>query len=75
MQRRWEPQLVLAVHSQRPAVQALPEEQLVAEVHVTARQLPVAESQRPAPHAVAGLRRQSGVQTPRESSMVTDWHV
>ena len=73
MQRRLAPQLVEEEHSQLDEVQVLPVEHCAAEAHISPKQLPVVLSQRLAPQAAAGLRRQSGVQTPRESSVVTDW--
>jgi hypothetical protein len=72
--RRLGPQLVDALHSQRPAVQRLPAEHALGEVQVRAMQWPVAPSQRPGAQAREGLTRQSGVQTPRELSVVTDSH-
>ena len=61
-------------HSQRCvlALQVLPVEQLVV-VQGTGPQIP-SDWQRYAPHASAGLLRQSGEQMPTESSSVTDSH-
>jgi len=72
MHRRLVPQLVLVVHAQRPPEQVLPGEHCDAEEHVRVTQWPVPVSQRASPHASVGLRRQSGVQIPSESSFVTD---
>ncbi len=72
MQRRLAPQLVEAVHSQADEAQELPEEHWVDDVHIEEKHSPTVVSQRLAPQAAAGLTRQSGVQTPRESSVVTD---
>jgi len=68
------PQLVDALHSHAPEEHVLAVEHDDAEEHIREKQLPEALSQRPAPHASAGLTRQSGVHTPRELSVVTDWH-
>ena len=66
------PQLVNAPHSQLPAAHVLDSEQLDADMHMAAKQLPVEVSQRLAPQVAPGFTRQSGVHTPRESSSVTD---